>query len=336
MTQPTATPATNASKRMGQRVWMGLMLVSIASLLIWLGGWWWTMATMIIMVVGFRELAELFKAKAIQPSGGMVLAVSLVMAVVAHLNGADYLLPLLTFGFVAGVLRLLFRPPIHSQITPLDPTTDRPGAGIYDVAGTLLALIYVGFLPLHYILLRHLLPNTVVKVASWADIVPTGWPHVFQVESGAFFVWMTVAVIAASDVGAYFVGKAFGRHPLYPALSPRKTLEGAIGGGLFGLLVASGFLLSPIFDWQRTVPLALLLVVVAQLGDLFESLIKRDAGVKNSSELLASHGGLLDRLDSYMFCGVVSYYYIRWVILQEGLAQEILQWPVFHQWFMGS
>ena len=77
-------------------------------------------------------------------------------------------------------------------------------------------------------------------------------------------------------------------------------------------------------------------MVVAQLGDLFESLIKRDAGVKNSSELLASHGGLLDRLDSYMFCGVVSYYYIRWVILHEGFAQEILRWPVVNQFVAGG
>ncbi|MFN8614356.1 MAG: phosphatidate cytidylyltransferase [Vampirovibrionales bacterium] len=242
------------------------------------------------------------------------------MGVVAHGNGTEYLLPILTFGFIAGVIRLLFRPPVQTHPSHTD---DRPGATIYDVAGTLLALIYVGFLPMHYILLRNLLPNSITTLGA------------FSVDSGAFVVCMTVAVVSASDIGAYFVGKSLGKHPLYPAISPKKTLEGSLGGGLAGLLVASGFLLSPEFDWLRTALLALLLVTVAQLGDLFESLIKRDAGVKHSSELLASHGGLLDRLDSYMFSGVVSYYYIRWVVLQEGLAQEVLQWPIV-QWCLHS
>lgn len=112
-----------------------------------------------------------------------------------------------------------------------------------------------------------------------------------------------IAVISATDIGAYFVGKRFGRHKLSPILSPNKTWEG-LGGGFFsaifiGLIFASYV---PVrHSFVGTVWTAGLLALLAQLGDLFESSLKRKAGVKDSGTLLPGHGGLLDRIDGYIF-----------------------------------
>jgi phosphatidate cytidylyltransferase len=125
---------------------------------------------------------------------------------------------------------------------------------------------------------------------------------------------------------AYYAGKAFGRHLLYPAISPKKTREGAIAGLLAGVFM--GLLLSALwgFPWIHAVILSVLLVIVGQLGDLTESMMKRDVGMKDSGMLLASHGGFLDRADSYIFSGAVCYYYIYWVVLRQGLAPDVIQW----------
>lgn len=140
---------------------------------------------------------------------------------------------------------------------------------------------------------------------------------------------MTLAVISASDIGAYYVGRALGKHLLYPEISPKKTQEGAIGGLFCGLLLGVGCALLWNIPMGHAVILSVLLVIVGQLGDLTESMMKRDVGMKDSGELLASHGGFLDRADSYIFSGVVSYYYIYWFVLRQGLAPEVMHW--FHE-----
>jgi phosphatidate cytidylyltransferase len=132
-------------------------------------------------------------------------------------------------------------------------------------------------------------------------------------------------MVVGSDVGAYFAGKRFGRTPLIAAISPKKTREGAIGGVLLSLCFGS--LLAPVCHmalWQAMV-LAGILAIVAQLGDLVESLMKRDAGVKETGQLLYGHGGVLDRIDSWLFVGPVAYYGIEWLVLRQGwLWQEAI------------
>jgi phosphatidate cytidylyltransferase len=112
-----------------------------------------------------------------------------------------------------------------------------------------------------------------------------------------------IAVISATDIGAYFVGRRFGRHKLSPVISPNKTWEG-LGGGFFAAifigLIVSSYVPVP-HSFVGTVWTAGLLAILAQVGDLFESSLKREAGVKDSGTILPGHGGLLDRLDGYMF-----------------------------------
>ena len=128
--------------------------------------------------------------------------------------------------------------------------------------------------------------------------------------AGALLLLLPLLMTWASDIGAYAVGRTVGRHKLIPAVSPGKTVEGAVGGLAAGILVAwayTHFILHPAvsIDFKRA-PLGLLgfgvvLGAAAQVGDLVESLLKRDAGVKDSSRLLPGHGGILDRVDSLLF-----------------------------------
>jgi phosphatidate cytidylyltransferase len=180
----------------------------------------------------------------------------------------------------------------------------RPAQGVLaDAAATMFAAIYIG-LPLG-------------ALAAMRDILGA-----FAVRSdfrGAFgdgraVVLVLLAVIVVSDSAQYYTGRAFGRRPLSPAISPKKTVEGAIGGVVFGTLtMALGghyVFRSPL--WM----LALLGAAISLLGivgDLFESLLKRSAGVKDSSNLIPGHGGVLDRIDSWLFAAPVYYVFVRFL-----------------------
>jgi phosphatidate cytidylyltransferase len=130
------------------------------------------------------------------------------------------------------------------------------------------------------------------------------------IADGSWRVVLLLAIVMAADTAAYFTGRALGRHKLAPAISPGKTVEGAVGGlagGILGALAVrgAGFAL-PV---GHAVVLGALVAIAAMAGDLVESLLKRWAGVKDSGALFPGHGGMLDRLDSLLFGGAVLYYY---------------------------
>jgi len=131
--------------------------------------------------------------------------------------------------------------------------------------------------------------------------------------------WVFLALFAtfANDTGAYFVGRAVGRTPLAPHISPGKTVEGSLGGLLCGVagVVVLNYALGLDVSTGPLIPLAILVPVAAQLGDLAESLLKRGAGVKDAGVLVLGHGGVLDRLDSVLFVVPMVYYYAIWVVL---------------------
>jgi phosphatidate cytidylyltransferase len=127
--------------------------------------------------------------------------------------------------------------------------------------------------------------------------------------SGVFWVFFLVIVIFCGDTGAYYVGRRWGRHKLCPAVSPGKTVEGALGGIAANL--TAGLTLKVMFasqwSWSRTALMIICLGLAGQLGDLFESALKRRAGIKDSSALLPGHGGILDRIDALLFAIPVAY-----------------------------
>ncbi len=132
----------------------------------------------------------------------------------------------------------------------------------------------------------------------------------------AFYLTLaTVVLIWATDTFAYYTGKAVGRHPLAPRVSPKKTWEGSIGGALGALAVAVALKLTVLafLPWPHLVVVAFLCGVVSQLGDLAESKMKRAVDVKDSGTILPGHGGLLDRLDALILAAPMVYLYLAYV-----------------------
>jgi phosphatidate cytidylyltransferase len=164
-----------------------------------------------------------------------------------------------------------------------------PRAGIADVATSWFAVIYIGLLPSYLILLRN-----------------------FPGQYGLQFTVLLHTCIWSTDIFAYFGGRFFGRTKLLEAVSPKKTIEGSASG----LVCAAGMgaLWSYVFHfpWIHGLLLGAIVSVVAQIGDLGESLLKRDAGAKDSGTIIPGHGGILDRMDSYLLTGAAVYYYLRW------------------------
>lgn len=130
-------------------------------------------------------------------------------------------------------------------------------------------------------------------------------------------VWTAIALLTvwATDTGAYFFGTRLGRHGFFTAISPKKTWEGAVGGTLVGMLtmLVLGSLL-PGLDPLHSLAFGLGISVSGTFGDLAESLIKRQTGVKDSGSILPGHGGMLDRIDSLLFAAVFAYYFLIWVL----------------------
>jgi phosphatidate cytidylyltransferase len=136
------------------------------------------------------------------------------------------------------------------------------------------------------------------------------------VYGGRGAVLLLMATIVVSDTAQYYSGRMFGKRPLAPRLSPKKTIEGAIGGVVLApvFLIASAYYLIPAATDQLALGiLAIALVVAGIAGDLFESMLKRAAGLKDSSALIPGHGGVLDRIDALLFAAPIFFIYLVWL-----------------------
>ncbi|MEK7286726.1 MAG: phosphatidate cytidylyltransferase [Nitrospirota bacterium] len=160
---------------------------------------------------------------------------------------------------------------------------------LLDTAIQVLGVFYVTGLLGHLILIRHF-------------------------PDGASFILFLLIVVWGNDAGAYYVGRKIGGKKLYPAISPNKTVSGAIGGFVIGTLLgcAAQFSFLQMIPLRDVIFISILLVAAGQLGDLAESMFKRSGGVKDSSSLIPAHGGLLDKLDGVAFSAPVLYYCILW------------------------
>jgi len=156
-----------------------------------------------------------------------------------------------------------------------------------EVAFALLAFIYIPFLLMHLVQLR-------------------------QTTFGIQWLLVIMLIVMTNDSAAYYTGSAFGKHRLYPLVSPKKSVEGAVGGligSICGTMLAK-FTFFPQLTFFDAAATALVVGVVGQAGDLFESLLKRSFGVKDSGDIIPGHGGVLDRLDSILFAAPITYYYV--------------------------
>ena len=135
-------------------------------------------------------------------------------------------------------------------------------------------------------------------------------------DNGMYWIFLLLSIVFAGDTGAFYVGTFLGRRKLAPAVSPGKTIEGSIGGLATGVAVGSlaKAIFLPDLPWPTSTLLCLVTGIAAQIGDLFESALKRASNVKDSGNLLPGHGGILDRIDALLFAGPVVYLFIVYIL----------------------
>jgi phosphatidate cytidylyltransferase len=286
------SPANKSS--LASRVISALLLLPVLILLVWWSVWSVVVVVVAATLVGLFELYGAFAAGGYQPRSRLGIAIGLALVLVVALRSiAPFdLLPLaLTGAILASLIAELLRPS-HEGTLP-------------DWALTLAGALYVGWLLSHFIMLRELTQPLLPA--------PLG---LLGIEPGAAWVYLVLAITFLQDTFAYFVGRSLGRHKLAPALSPKKTWEGAAGGMAGAILgsLAGILLLGLPISLGAGLLLGVVGGIVGPLGDLSESLIKRQVGLKDAGSIIPGHGGILDRADSLLFTAPALYYLIRLLI----------------------
>ena len=280
-----------------QRIISAVIGIALAFSLLILGGWYVSAAIALVIYLGLREYFQMVRAKGIAPAAKTTMVLSLMLllsaTVTPHLTDAFFPLTGALICFY-----LLFQPKM---------------ATIADISTSLLGLFYGGYLPSYWVRLRlgdgavnpmglHLPLN-----GFW----PESWAHPENFPTGLLVTILAFACIWAADIGAYIMGKWLGRTRLSD-ISPKKTVEGSlwgVGGSLLVGVLGAWYLQWPYWEITGAL-LGLLIGIVSLLGDLTESMMKRDAGVKDSGQLIPGHGGILDRTDSYVFTAPLVYYFV--------------------------
>jgi phosphatidate cytidylyltransferase len=251
------------------------------------GGYHFLLLIGAVIFVGMWEFYRMMEMKGIRPYKLIGIMSALILSWYVFLWNGVYANVFLTVALVTLMCLEITRKEVKMATT--------------HIATTILGVIYIGFLGSHLIMLRE-------------------YPLRINLDYGygASFVFLAFVVTWAGDTGAYIVGSAIGRRPLVPRISAKKTKEGSVGGLLFagGAALVARETFAPYLELWQAVVLGLLAGIVGQFGDLFESLIKRDADIKDTSEMIPGHGGVLDRFDSLLFTAPLIYYFIRFVVFE--------------------
>lgn len=282
------------------RIISGIVAIALALSMTLLGGWYFTLMFAVIVFLGQQEYFNLVRATGIAPAAKTTLVVSQMLLVIGTVDSslADAIMP------VAGTMicfYLLFQPNF---------------ATIADISASILGLFYGGYLPSYWVRLRALGSATASNLPL-GGYVPENWGDFFNscgaqsLPPGLTVTILTFFCIWAADIGAYIFGKIFGKTRLSD-ISPKKTVEGAVFGvtASVGVAVAGACYLDWPFCPMSGMAFGLMIGIASLLGDLTESMMKRDAGVKDSGQLIPGHGGILDRADSYVFTAPLVYYFI--------------------------
>ena len=270
------------------RMLTGFIMGTIAMGCIMLGGIALLVLLAFVIFFASKEYVKILEHKGFYPSLKIILASEALLAIITYFDRTEFVALALTLCTFAAFMWVLFR-----------------GRQPYiaNVATTILGFVYCGYFPLHLQLLR--------------DISST------QYHDGLGFVVMMFTAILLTDVGCYYAGTRFGKHKLAPVISPNKTIEGSAGGALAAIAGAMivGYFIG--VEWYISLIAGLICTIFAQIGDLCESLLKRDAGVKDSGNSLPGHGGFLDRTDSFIFTIPVMYYFCKYFVFSNDIVNYI-------------
>ena len=275
------------------RLLTGLIVGTVALWCLLYGGIALFALISLFVYLGSKEYVLILENKGFFPSLKVILFSDAIFALLCYFNRFDLVAIAFTVCSISAFLWVLFkgRQPY-----------------IANVSTTILGFVYGGWFPLHLLLVRGL------NAESYQGFLKLNIQN-----DGLGYVLFLFMAIMLTDTGGYYFGKKFGKHKLAPIISPQKTVEGAIGGAIcavFGSVVIGYFIHLGIY---HSIILGLLCTIFAQLGDLSESLIKRDAGVKDSGSTLPGHGGFLDRTDSYVLTIPVAFYYLKYFVASNQL-----------------
>ncbi len=275
---------------MTQRLATACVGLPVVLLAVWVGAPWFSALVFIATLAAAYELSRLANLWGDKFHWGLPVVLSAIYISAVHGWAQTGEIPYVGnyYHFIAITALLLMT---RRLVVSRDEENPYPALGI-----AVAVSIYVGVLLSYAILLR-------------------------SVEQGREWTLLLLLVVFATDTAAFFAGRAFGKTPLAPNISPNKTQEGAVAG-LFGAVAASVLAANLLgihaIIWE-TIILGIIVGALAQLGDLVESRMKRKAGVKDSGVLIPGHGGILDRLDSIVLTIPAVYYFVIWEIQEKGL-----------------
>ena len=268
---------------LAKRIIVAIILLPIGIAAILAGGWYLTALVAVFMCLAAWEYSDLFQKGGIKPATLLVVGGTLLLIIGRNING---------FAGAAWMISLVILVSMAYHLVSYERGRDQAAT---DFAVTLAGVLYIGWFGAFFISLRNL-------------------------PEGKWWILVVLPAVWFADAGAYFIGKRFGRHPLTRRLSPQKTWEGYLGGIICGVVLTA--LLSAL--WQvlagpysvitplRGALVGLVMGIFPTLGDLGESMIKRQIGVKDSGNILPGHGGAFDRIDSWLWAVVLGYYMVFW------------------------
>lgn len=269
---------------LAKRVLFALVGAPLTIALIYFGGWILATALGIIAALGAWELYRMTRKAGNEPLDNAGIVVAACIPLLVHASYLGVFRATITVAVM--ILLALTAGVIWARGTARKP--------LVSLALTVTGIVYPALVTYMYPIRYH--------------------DYAVGATAGTVLLMFPIILTWSTDTGAYFVGRSMGRHKLIPSVSPAKTVEGAIGGVLVAILAAwlyTMFLLKPLAQLTMLpvslTVFAIIISIVGQIGDLAESLFKRDAGVKDSSTLLPGHGGILDRFDSLLFVLPVAY-----------------------------
>ena len=271
------------------RVLVGVVFLPCIVLLCWIGGTPLYVFVTLVVLFGLREYHGIAAARSLDPNWFIGVPAAFLLCLDAWLESGAHAVEILTALLLLTAAAEVFRTRTQSHFN--------------NIAATMFGVMYIGLLGSHLILLGRW-PVDDPAVTEWGEraIAP---------------VLLAFAIPWSYDAFAYFTGKLLGRHKLLPRVSAGKTVEGTIGGlfGAVGFMFALRYALFPFLGPLHCIVLGAAGGMIAQIGDLVESLLKRDAGMKDSSRIIPGHGGILDRFDSVFFAAPFVYYYLVYVVV---------------------
>lgn len=310
---PGGPPTKKKKGSLQTRIVTGLVLGVIATYWVFGGRWVFMSGFLLQAIFAQREYYRMCDKAGVTPARRISFVSTLLMYIIACQAPAYHEMVLPLGGTAVMIWLLLMR---------------KAPAKISEVSTTIHGMFYIGYLPSFWIRLRALgdvMPSTFATFLAkyWPVWLPARLiPDPQLWTEGAIVIWWTYLTIICADVGAFATGKTLGRNKLSTvstaagATSPNKTVEGVLGG--FASATAMATVMSRLLNWPlwwvSGPAYGLMLGIVALVGDLTASMFKRDAGMKDSGGLLPGHGGILDRVDSFIFTGPFAYLFVLLVL----------------------